>query len=230
MNMHELLERYEIRGDEADYLAAKPLYEDALVEASSAELYVEYGYLVECRARRELRQAVEQYRHAIELDPNMDKAHYQLIHALAALFDTDEMIALYERRVAAAPGDPRQYRFLARAYAAAGRHERAREAIDAGLELAPDDRTLIETRGEVKAATGDASGALADWRHALELDSSEIGPLYSSAFLLEREGRLVEAVETWRSIVAWNQERGYQLAAEYPKSELERLSRRIPGG
>lgn len=30
VNRHELQERYEIRGDETDYLAAKPRYEQAL--------------------------------------------------------------------------------------------------------------------------------------------------------------------------------------------------------
>ena len=226
MDKHELLERYEIRGDEGDFLAAKPLYETALVDAPSAELHLGYGYLLECHARRELRQAAEQYRHAIELDPGLDKARYQLIQALGALSDADELVALYEQRVAAAPGDPREYRFLARACFAAGLHERAAAVVSAGLELAPGDRALLATRGELRAATGDPEGALADWRRALELDSSEIAPLYSTAFLLERESRLDEAIETWRSIVAWNEERGHQLAAEYPASELERLRRR----
>lgn len=229
MDKHELLERYEVRGEDRDFVAAKPLYEQALAEAPSAQLLLDYGYLLECHGRRELRQAAEQYRRALELDPNADKGHYQLIHALAALFDTEEMIALYERRVAAAPADVREYRFLASAYVAARDYDQALRVIEAGLELAPDDRALIANRGEVKAATGESGGALADWLHALELDNSDIGPLYSSAFLLEREGRLDEALETWRSIVEWNEERRYQLAAEYPKSELERVRRRIIG-
>jgi tetratricopeptide (TPR) repeat protein len=227
MDKHEFLELYEIRGAEDDFLAAKPLYEQALIEAPSAQLLLEYGYLLECHARRELRQAVVQYRRAIEFDPTMDKARYQLIHALAALFDTDEMTALYERRVADAPGDVREYRFLASAYAAAGRYERAWATVDTGLELDPDDRVLVAMRGEVKAGVGDLEGAIADWRYALELDNSDIGPLYSIAFLLEREGRLDEALEAWRSIVAWNEERNERLAAEYPMSELERVRQRI---
>jgi hypothetical protein len=47
------------------------------------------------------------------------------------------------------------------------------------------DRMLLEVRGEVRAATGDPEGALADWRRAVDLDQ-DIGPVYSSAFLLER--------------------------------------------
>lgn len=229
MDKEELLERYEIRGDERDFLAAKPLYEQALAEAPDAALLIGYGYLLECHARRELRRAVEQYRRAVALEPGADKARYQLIGALAALFDTDEMIALYREGVAAAPRDIRQYRLLTQAYLAAGKREEARAVIDRGLELAPNDRALIAQRGEAKAAGRDPEGALADWRRALELDDSDIWPLFSSAFLLEREGRLDEALAAWRSIVEWNDVRGYHLAAEYPQSELERVRRTING-
>ena len=67
------------------------------------------------------------------------------------------------------------------------------------------------------------NGALADWRRALELGPEDIGPLYSSAFLLEREGRLTEAVDAWQSIVAWNDERGFELDTVWPRHELDRL-------
>lgn len=225
MDHQELLARYEIRGEEADYLAAKPLYEQALAHHSEARLLLEYGYLLECHAREELRRAVEQYRQAVELDPSFDKARYQVIHALAALFDSDEMIALYRERVAAAPDHVREYRFLAAALLAAGRAEQALDVIDTGLELDPDDRSLIGQLGEAKAAAGDPDGALADWRRALQLDDSEIGPLYQSAYLLEREGRTGEAIEVWQAVLSWNQRHGSALETEFPARELERLHR-----
>jgi tetratricopeptide (TPR) repeat protein len=107
MDKSQLLERYEVRGDERDFATAKPLYEQALAEGESPQVLLEYGYLIECHGRRELRRAADNYRRAIELDPSMDKARYQLIQALAALFDTDEMIELYRGRVAATRGDAR---------------------------------------------------------------------------------------------------------------------------
>jgi tetratricopeptide (TPR) repeat protein len=223
MNKHELLELYEARGDERDFLAAKPLYEQALADAPNAQLVFEYGYLLECRGRWALGQAVEQYRRAVELDPGADKPRYQLILALAALSQTDEMVRLYTQRLASARDDVRRYRFLAAAHLAAGRYEEARAVLDAGLELAPDDRMLIGQRGEAKAETGDPEGALADWRRALELDESDIWPLYSTAFLLEREGHVDEAIEAWRSIVTWCEDHDAELAAEYPRRELARL-------
>lgn len=229
MDKTELLERYEVLGEEGDFLAAKELYEEALATASDAQLLQEYGYLIECHGRNELRMAVEQYTRAVELDPDAEKTRYQLIGAMAALSDTDEMIALYEQRVAAAPDDVVNYRLLAHAHLAAHAYDRARKVIDAGLELAPDDRALLADRGEVKAGTADPDGALADWRRAVEPedDAFGIGPLFSSAFLLEREGRLDEALATWRAIVGWHDRRGVDLAVEYPKKELERVRRLV---
>ena len=76
---------------------------------------------------------------------------------------------------------------------------------------------------------GDPDGALAEWRLALELDTNDIGPLYSSAFLLEREGRLESAAEAWRSIIDWTEARGLTLEAQWPKRELERLTDGVRG-
>jgi tetratricopeptide (TPR) repeat protein len=184
----------------------------------------DYGYLLECHGRRELRRAAELYERAIALDPDFDKPHYQLISAHAGLQQPELPVALYEQRLAASPGELREHRFLANAYLRAHAYERALAVVEAGLEHAPDDFVLVAVRGEAKAGLGDPDGALADWRRALELKPEDIGALYSSAFLLEREGRLAEAVEAWRSIIDWNESRRYTLQAVWPRQELERLT------
>lgn len=223
MTKDELLERYEALGEERDFLAARPLYEQALADGPDPRLLNDYGYLLECHGRRELRRAVELYERAIELDPGYDKPHYQLISARAGLQEQELPVATYERRLAAAPGAIREHRFLANAYLKAHRYGEAREVVEAGLGLGPDDAALVALRGEAKAGLGDVEGALADWRRALQLDAEDIAPLYSAAFLLEREGRPAEAAEAWRSIVAWNESRGYALQCLWPRRELERL-------
>jgi tetratricopeptide (TPR) repeat protein len=226
MNEHELLERYEALGDERDFLAAKPLFEQALAEApDSSVLRRDYGYLLECHGRNELRSAVAQYEQAIELDPDADKPRYQLNSAYAGLREPERAIAFCKQRLDASPRDVREYRFLASAYLLARDFERAQAVVAAGLALGPNDRALIAERGEIKAATGDPDGALADWCRALELDPDDIAPLYSSAFLLEREGRFDEARDAWRAIVHWLEERRFTLDAEWPKRELQRLEK-----
>jgi tetratricopeptide (TPR) repeat protein len=102
-------------------------------------------------------------------------------------------------------------------------YERALKVVGAGLELTPNDAALHALRGEAKAGLGDAEGALADWRRALELEPDDIGPLYSSAFLLEREGRVAEAIDAWQAIIDWNEARGYSLQTPWPRQELDRL-------
>jgi cytochrome c-type biogenesis protein CcmH/NrfG len=58
---------------------------------------------------------------------------------------------------------------------------------------------------------------------AHDLDPGNFSTTYSSAFLLEREGRLAEAAEAWRHIVDSATERGWELTAEWPRQELRRV-------
>jgi tetratricopeptide (TPR) repeat protein len=226
----DLLARYEATGDEAAFREALPLYEQAAADGATPDDLLHYGYLLECYGRNRLREAVAQYERAIELDPSLDKARYQLIGARAGLLEPEREVAVYEERLAAAPGGVREHRFLASAYLAAGEHAKAREVAERGLSLAPDDPMLTYDLGEAKAKAGDPEGALADWRRALSLDTQSIGPLYMSAFLLEREGRVPEAITAWQSIIEWNQVRGHELDTEWPKRELQRLRGEDPEG
>jgi tetratricopeptide (TPR) repeat protein len=89
MERHELLEPYESTGEEKYFLEAKPLYEEALAIAPQPQLPVEYGYLLECHGRYAIRRAVEQYERAIELDPNSDRTHHQVI--ILSYTEADEM-------------------------------------------------------------------------------------------------------------------------------------------
>lgn len=220
-----LLELYEARGDPDTFAEAKRLYEQALAgaEASDPETLIAYGYLLECHGRYALRQAVAQYQRAIELDPDADKPHYQHIWAQAALRETEPAIALHSERLARSPTDVREHRFLANAYLAARDYQEAARVVDAGLALAPDDPMLLDLRGDARAATGDPDGALADWRRAVEVDADNLSPVYSSALLLERLGRLEEAAAAWQSVIAWCDSHQAPLTAEWPRQELARL-------
>ena len=102
MDKEGLLERYEALGEEDDFVAAKPLYEQALAQTPDPRVLNAYGYVLECHAR-ELRRAVELYEQAISLDPGYDKPHYQLISARAGLQEPELPVAIYEHRLAASP-------------------------------------------------------------------------------------------------------------------------------
>jgi tetratricopeptide (TPR) repeat protein len=225
MDKYELVERYEALGDENDFLAARRLFEAELTERSGALDRRQYGYLLECHGRRTLRRAVDQYEQAMSLDPDQDKVQYQWMHAKAALGEPEDAITHYRSRAARSPGDVRWLRLLSSAYLVARDYGAASDVIDAGLGRAPGDWKLTSDRGEVKAARGDPEGALADWRRAHELNPEDFGPVYSSAFLLENQGRLAEAAEAWRHILEHADAHGWELTAVWPRQELQRLQK-----
>ena len=80
-----------------------------------------------------------------------------------------------------------------------------------------------------RASDRTAFGASPGLQRPRPLDNSDIWPLYSTAFLLEREGRLEEAAEAWHSIGEWCEQHDAQLAAEYPRRQLERARRCLHG-
>jgi Flp pilus assembly protein TadD len=228
VDKEELLYRYETLGEENDFLAAKPLFEQDIRERElrrqpDALLLRQYGYLLECHGRRVIRRAIEQYERSMAVGPDDVKARLQWIGAKASLSEEHDAIRLHRERVTAAPADLRELRLLAAAYLSANDLGAAAEVIDTGLRLAPDDWALLSNRGVVKAGSGDPEGALADWRRAHEIDPEDLSPVFSSADLLEREGRLAAAAEAWRYIVDYSEARGWEWDAVWPREMLERL-------
>jgi tetratricopeptide (TPR) repeat protein len=228
MNADELLAQYEATGDEEVFLAGQRQYERALAASpDDADVHMNYGYLLECRARNQLRQAAAHYERAIKLNSKGTKAHYHLIGARAGLLESERANALYKKRLAATPDDVDSYRLLAAAYLAGHQYEKARRVIEAGIALAPNDAQLIENRGDARAGTGDPDGALGDRRRSRELDPEKLSPVYSRGFLLEWEGRLEEAMDTWRFLTDRSEDHGFELDTVWPRQELERLRREV---
>ena len=237
MDKDELLERYEALGADDDFLAAKPLFEAEIQRREQSEtglhgladalLLRQYGYLLNCHGRITIRRAIEQYQRSIDLSDDDDQVQYMWTGAKATLDEAGDAVTRYRKRADAAPGDTRELRFLAHACLAAKDFDAAKGVIDAGLALAPGDAVLTGHRGDVKAHEGDVDGALADWRRAHELYPENFAPIYSSAFLLDQEGRLAEAIEAWRLILDNATEHGWELTAAWPRQEIQRLQAQL---
>jgi tetratricopeptide (TPR) repeat protein len=218
--MRALLDRYEASGGEELFAAARALYEAALADAPDDPLLLrDHGYLLECHGRRTIESAVASYERALVVDPGDEKTRLQWLHALASLGRHDEAIAACR----ALPDDAGAHRCLATALLAAGEVAEAGRTVEAGLARAPGDARLVELQGDVLARAGRPAAALARWSEALRLDPENLSPRFSTVFALQREGRLAEAADEWRAILAWCEARGAELDAEWPRRELARL-------
>ncbi len=173
-----LMNEYEARGarpaGESAYAEAMTTYQQLLGEhPDDARLHLEYGYLQECHGKNLIRAAAGCYERAIELDPGWDKPHYQLIFARSALHESERVIELYKQRLAAAPDQIREYRFLAGAHLRSGALDEAGRVIAAGRKLEPDDDMLLAAEAELLDASGRREEALAAWRTLKQRDPED---------------------------------------------------------
>jgi len=215
-------------GGEPAYAEAVIAYQRLLAaHPGDATLHQEYGYLQECHGRNLIRAAVARYERAIELDPGWDKPHYQLIFARAALFESELVIDLYKKRLATAPDQIREYRFLANAYLRAGALEEAGQVIAAGRKLEPDDDTLLAVEAELLDASGHREEALAAWSRLKNRDPDDLSPYFMSAFTLEALGRYREAAAEWRHIISCLEADDDSVHTTWPKEMLAGIEAKL---
>src|SRR5262249_1481160 len=186
-------------GGEPAYTEAAAVYQQLLAgHPEDATLHQEYGYLQECHGRNLIRAAAGCYERAIDLDPGRDKPHYQLIFAYSALHESDRVIELYKRRLAASPDQIREYRFLANAYLRSGALDEAGKVIAAGRKLEPDDNMLLATEAELLDGSGRREEALAVWRALKQRDPPHPRPPLISALPPQAPRRDQEAAAPGR--------------------------------
>jgi tetratricopeptide (TPR) repeat protein len=215
-------------GGESAYAEAMLAYQQLRAEhPDDARLHLEYGYLQECHGRNSIRAAVSCYEQAIELDPGWDKPHYQLIFARSALHESERVIELYKKRLAASPGQIREYRFLAGAYLRSGALDEAGKVIAACRKLEPDDDTLLAAEAELLDASGHREEALALWRALKQRDPEDLSPYFMSAFTLEALGRYPEAAAEWRYIIGWLEAHHDTVRTAWPKEMLAEIEAKI---
>ncbi len=228
---YRLLNEYDALSDEGAYPEAAQAYEQLLaVEPDDPRLYVEYGLLQQFRGQKSMRAAAGYFERAIELGPHDDQPHYQLIFVRAALHETERLIDLYKKRLAATPDQIREYRFLAGAYLAGGALEEARKVITAGRKLDADDAALMSTEADLLEAEGRREESLAVRQALKGRDPDDLSPYYMSVFTLETLGRYEEATAEWRYIIRWLESHDMAIQSAWPKEMLQGIEAKMNAG
>lgn len=230
------LEQVESEYDEGVWQQTVKLYEEAInKQPDHPEYLFHYGYLMQLKAKRLLREAARCYQKGLESELIKSdhswisgKLHAQLINVRGQLSENYKSVEFYKKRLKQSPDDPQNYCFLAQCYLNADQVDEAKKVIKAGAKLFPDYATLAYYEGETESRLGHTEEALQAWEKSAMLDPQLIDGRFSRAFLLEREQRLEESAHEWTLIIEFMNK--YNFNDDFPKRELRRIEQLASAG
>ena len=89
----------------------------------------------------------------------------------------------------------------------------AKQEIDKLDEQGPNRAQLLRLRAQIKLASGDPNGALADVRNALAIDSHNPSGLQLNGDVLMKLGRTEEAISTYKKVLAIDAKNRFALTS-----------------
>jgi tetratricopeptide (TPR) repeat protein len=229
----KLLEQVENAYDESLWNEAVEQYKEALAkQPDHPEMLYHYGYLLELKAIRLLREAAACYEKGLAsglIDQGYawlkGKLNAQLIRAQAHLLENMKSVEYYKQELSKRPDDPDVYCYLVQCYLHVDQAAEAQKVVEAGLKLFPRHAILHYYQGEICARMGRVEEALQSWERSANFDPQFIDGRFSRAFLFEREQRLEEAAEEWKKIIVFLDQHNFN--ADYPKQELVRIQQQL---
>lgn len=179
--------------------AARCYGEGVLAAPGDAALHLNLGFVL--LEQGEYGAAAERLARTFALcapgDELAHEAHYLLGRAQRGLGEAEAALASFVRSVELRPGfTPAVQEMVALAHGlyTQGRHDQAREALDAVLEAQPDHTGALEGRGSLLLAMDQAEQALEDFNVLLARSGPNAQLLSNRAAALHRSGRLEEAL------------------------------------
>ncbi|HVP65754.1 MAG TPA: tetratricopeptide repeat protein [Anaeromyxobacteraceae bacterium] len=112
------------------------------------------------------------YEEILKLDPESPAARLGLARILFASGDVEGANREAERSLAALPDQTAALALLGRCAAALGRQAEAIDYLSRAAAASPREAALRAELARARLETGDANGAVADWRAALKLEES----------------------------------------------------------
>jgi tetratricopeptide (TPR) repeat protein len=138
-------------------------------------------------------EAMQDYRHALDLDPAQDDVRLRLADLLLQEGQAGEATGHYEQVCQRQPGNARALLGLARCRHEAGQTEEARQLLDLVLSARPRDPEALTERGKIALNSGQLAEA-EEWLHkAVVAAPFEREAVYNFAQCLERQGKHDEA-------------------------------------
>jgi superkiller protein 3 len=129
-------------------------------------------------------EAIEQYRKAIELNPNRAEFYNNLGNLLAKQNQTDEAIEQFQKALEVEPDYAKAHYNLANILTAQGRWDEAIEHYQRALKQMPDSTHAHYQLGLALQSRGKFTAAIAQFQKVLELDPRHVTAQNNLAWLL----------------------------------------------
>lgn len=191
-----------------------------------------FAYVAERHARFYLETAERYYKEAVEIGAaSKSEAYYknqrQYILFLSRIGRSQESIDVFRRLVDEEPENPMNYISLTAAYKFAGDLQNALNTAQKGLFLYPDNALLLTYAGDIMKNLGDIESAKDYWERAYVADNDMIDAKYSLASYYIGQNIPDKAENELRDIIAWNNERGFEVENVWAERELSKISVRL---
>jgi tetratricopeptide (TPR) repeat protein len=175
-------------------LADESLLSLSVVDPNSARMHQAMAH--ELAKRGNTAEAIENYRSALKLDPQLPGIHFELaemLNTLGTSASTQEAESEYKAALLANPRDEQSERRLGDIALQANDLQKAEEHYSRALELQPNDPDANVGLAKVCMSRNDPQKAEVLLRHALELDPTNATAHYRLGTVYRQTGRTADA-------------------------------------
>jgi len=152
--------------------------------------------------KNQLPEAIEQWRKALEIDPDDAAAHFSLAASLSGLNREREAVEEYRKACALDPHHAGWFNHLAVSLALTGNRDAAVESWRKSLALDPSNAEVEMQMGAVLVEKGQVQDGLEHLRKAAEMAPAVAETHNALGWELAKAGRMDEAVEQLQKAVA----------------------------
>jgi tetratricopeptide (TPR) repeat protein len=175
-------------------LADESLLSLSVVDPNSARMHQAMAH--ELAKRGNTAEAIENYRSALKLDPQLPGIHFELaemLNTLGTSASTQEAESEYKAALLANPRDEQSERRLGDIALQANDLQKAEEHYSRALELQPNDPDANVGLAKVCMSRNDTQKAEVLLRHALDLDPTNATAHYRLGTVYRQTGRTADA-------------------------------------
>lgn len=226
-----LMSVYEQSHNQKDFIEADREF-DKLIKSENYTMkdICIYGILYQFHTYYCRDKALELFQKGLDMGESTDPETYhwierQRMHFLSDMGDDEDNIKNQTEILKNNPNNLYSYINLIVAYFLADENENALEWIEKAKKKFGDDPILHIYEGDIHKRLGNYDSAFECWDKSVKHGITFSAPLHSKANCYEELGEYRKAYEMWCEIVAWYEEKGYEIEAEEPRRNAARCKK-----